>query len=176
MGIYTSYSYLPSLQIALSLDQNKLGSSNINLDSLLSIENPRNDLVFAEIESNIVNTYFANLESSITTIEDFKNAIPSHTHFHFTGHSNYNFDDPKGSCLEFANFAKLTAYKISHLSFNTYQLIIWLKKLLKQTEDKVIDSNIIELINDEIRKYEKEDPNLIPDNYPYYWLGFMVNQ
>ena len=116
-------SYLPSLQIGLNLKQKQQQLNNGERESLLSIENPREDLVFSEIESGIINTYFATIEPSITTIEDFKNAIPNHTHFHFTGHGNYIFDDPKRSALEFANYNQLTAYEISHLDFNSYELI-----------------------------------------------------
>ncbi|MDJ0579531.1 CHAT domain-containing protein, partial [Crocosphaera sp.] len=116
-------SYLPSLQIALNLQQKQQQLNNNQKESLLSIENPRRDLVFSEIESGIINTYFATIKSSIITIEEFKNAIPNHNHLHFTGHGYYLFDDPERSALEFENESKLTAYDISHLNFNSYELI-----------------------------------------------------
>ncbi|MGK7882262.1 MAG: tetratricopeptide repeat protein, partial [Crocosphaera sp.] len=121
-------SYLPSLQIGLNLKQKQQQLNNSQKESLLSIENPRRDLVFSEIESGIINTYFATIKSSIITIEDFKNAIPNYTHLHFTGHGYYLFDDPERSALEFIDESKkettqLTAYEISHLNFNSYELI-----------------------------------------------------
>ena len=61
-------SYLPSLQIGLKLNQK---SNNNEIESFLNIENPRKDLIFSEIESAIINIYFAKIEPSITTIEDF---------------------------------------------------------------------------------------------------------
>ena len=97
--------------------------NNSQRQSLLSIENPRRDLVFSEIESGIINTYFAIVETSIINIEGLKNAIPNHTHLHFTGHGYYLFDGPKRSALECINESKLTAYDISHLNCNSYELI-----------------------------------------------------
>ncbi|EAZ90264.1 Protein prenyltransferase, alpha subunit, partial [Crocosphaera chwakensis CCY0110] len=64
-------SYLPSLQIGLKLQQKQQQLNKSQTESLLSIENPRKDLVFSEIESAIINTYFATIETSVTTIEDF---------------------------------------------------------------------------------------------------------
>ncbi len=252
-------SYLPSLQIGLKLKQKKQQLNNSQKESLLSIENPRRDLVFSEIESGIINTYFAIVEPSIINIEDFKNAIPNHTHLHFTGHGNYIFDDPKRSALEFENESKLTAYEISHLNFNSYELITlaacetalngkqtinseyvglvsaflksgancvvstlwtvdetssawlmiyfyqqycagitpkialenaqnWLKdvtiqeliirltELLEDVKNQKNDSNIIDLIEDEITRNKHNNPSNRPYEQPYYWLGFIVHQ
>ncbi|MDJ0845035.1 CHAT domain-containing protein [Crocosphaera sp.] len=241
----------------LNLKQKQL--NNNQHQSLLSIENPKKDLIFSKIESAIINTYFATIEPSITTIEDFKNVIPNHTHLHFTGHGYYNSDDPKKSFLEFENKSKLTAYKINQLNFNSYQLItldacetalngqkpiegeyvglvsafmkggancvvstlwtvdetssawlmiyfyqqydagitpkialqnaqewlkdvtneqlsIWLTKLLEDKKTKTINPHILELIKDEINRYQKHNPNIKPFEHPYYWLGFIVHQ
>ena len=145
-------SYLPSLQIGLNLKQKQQQLNNSQRE-LLSIENPRQylrdevctdeenkekHLLYSEIECGIINAYLATVEPSIITIEDFKNpiitiedfkkAIPNHTHLHFTGHGYYNFDVPKRSALEFINESReektqLTASEISHLNFNSYELI-----------------------------------------------------
>ncbi len=137
-------SYLPSLQIGLKLKQQ---SNNNDRESLLSIENPRKDLIFSEIESVIVNTYFATIEASITTIEDFKNAIPNHTHLHFTGHGYYNFDDPKRSFLEFENKSQLTAEEISKLNFNSYELITLAACETALNGQKTIESEYVGLVS-----------------------------
>ncbi|MDJ0601453.1 MAG: tetratricopeptide repeat protein, partial [Crocosphaera sp.] len=140
-------SYLPSLQIGLKLKQKQQQLNDNQTESLLSIENPRKDLVFSEIESAIVNTYFATIKPYIITIEDFLNAIPNHTHLHFTGHGYYNFDDPKRSALEFENRSQLTAYEISHLNFNSYQLITLAACETALNGKQTIDSEYVGLVS-----------------------------
>ncbi|WP_107667843.1 tetratricopeptide repeat protein [Cyanothece sp. BG0011] len=140
-------SYLPSLQIGLNLKQKQEQLNNNQIESLLNIENPRKDLVFSEIESAIVNTYFATIETSVTTIEDFKNAIPNHTHLHFTGHGYYHFDDPKRSALEFVNNSLLTAYEINQLNFNSYQLITLAACETALNGNQTIDSEYVGLVS-----------------------------
>ncbi|MGK7933587.1 MAG: CHAT domain-containing protein [Microcystaceae cyanobacterium] len=151
-------SYTPSLQIAINLKDNSVKGANlaplkdgvhdVQLEwRLLSIENPVNDLPFAEIESTIVNTYFPNITPSITTIEDFKNAIPNPTHVHYTGHGYYNFTHPERSALSFANHTPLTAYEISHLNFTSYQLITLAACETALSGNQLIESEYVGLVS-----------------------------
>ena len=83
--------YFPSAQFALTLQRRQ---PNLQQLSLLSIENPANDLPFAEIESTIINKMFVNpthIESKIATNPAVKAALQQPHHiFHFTGHGAYN--------------------------------------------------------------------------------------
>ena len=116
--------YFPSAQIALTLQQRQANQQQL---SLLSVENPTNDLPFAEIESTIINEMFTNpthIKTETATNPTVKAALQQPHHiFHFTGHGAYNQYQPEKSFLSLTGEDKLTAQEISQLDLKSYQLI-----------------------------------------------------
>ena len=135
-----SVSRLPSAQIGIArvthnskLDRAKIFSSfpaqlekNV---SLLSVENPRNDLRFASIESSAICQFyppFKHLQGQEATKDKVTAALEtyiSHGAFHFTGHGYHNIDEPLESALCLANEEYLTLRNIFGLDLSRYQLV-----------------------------------------------------
>jgi len=122
--------YLPSAQIGLipsTLFENK----GYEQDNLLSIEHPNSkgypSLEFAQIESEAINRMFAKptrLLSKQATKEALITALPEkYSIFHFTGHGEYNFDNPALSHLALAGEDKLTLADIRNFDLRSYKLV-----------------------------------------------------
>jgi CHAT domain-containing protein/Tfp pilus assembly protein PilF len=119
--------YLPSAQIGLTLQQTRLIASL----QLLSVEHPNSrgypSLEFAQIESEAINRMFAKptrLSSKQATKEALITALPEkYSIFHFTGHGEYNFDNPALSHLALAGEDKLTLTDIRNFDLRSYKLV-----------------------------------------------------
>lgn len=97
--------------------------------SLLNIENPRNDLHFASIESAAISQIyppFKHLQGHFATREQVSIALQKnipHAIFHFTGHGYHNVDEPLESALYLAGKEILTLRDIFSLNLNQYELV-----------------------------------------------------
>ena len=107
-------SYFPSLQMALTIQQRQPNHSPL---SLLSVENPDNNLDYAEIESTVINSLFSQLthiERETATNSVVKTALQQPHHiFHFTGHGAYNQRQAENSFLTLAKNDHTAAEKIT---------------------------------------------------------------
>jgi tetratricopeptide (TPR) repeat protein len=124
--------YLPSVQIGLTLSNSSLNQENWG-GNILSIEHPDsqdlNPLPYAEIESAAISQIFKNSkttrisgqnatkEAVINTLKD------SYQTFHFTGHGAYTSERSKQPALYLSGTDCLTIEDIRNLSLNNYQLI-----------------------------------------------------
>ncbi|MEH1968609.1 CHAT domain-containing protein [Nostoc sp.] len=127
--------YLPSAQIGItlqSLKQTNLGA--IAELPLLSVEHPDSEgfsiLPHAEIESAAITQLFQNstqkrISGEAATNTTVKAALKdSYSIFNFTGHSTYNFDNPKKSALALSGKEFLTLEEIFHIeNLRGYQLV-----------------------------------------------------
>ncbi len=140
--------YFPSVQIALILQQRQPNHEQL---SLLSVENPANDLPYAEIESTIINQMFTNSTSIGTetaTNPAVKTALQqSHHIFHFTGHGAYNQRQPETSFLSLRGEHQLTAQEISNLNLKSYQLISLSACETGITGNQTIDTEYVGLVS-----------------------------
>ncbi|BDA76347.1 TPR repeat-containing protein (plasmid) [Calothrix sp. PCC 7716] len=132
-------SRLPSAQIGLAkvIHNSKLNAENTfssfstqlekNI-SLLSVENPRDDLLFASVESSAICQFyspFKHLRGQDAIKDNVTAALQTyipHGAFHFTGHAFHNIDEPLESALCLANEEYLTLRDIFHLNLSCYQL------------------------------------------------------
>ena len=121
--------YLPSMQVGLSLQQTDRQNAPLThwqQMTLLSVENPINDLQFAEIESGVVQQMFHNsttLDANSATPPAVTAALPTHPLFHFTGHGTYNVRQPQNSALTLADQEPLTAHTIRSLNLQNCALV-----------------------------------------------------
>ncbi|MEH2156626.1 CHAT domain-containing protein [Nostoc sp.] len=122
--------YLPSAKIGL-IPRTPLKKQDYHLQQLLSIEHPNNKdyplLEFAQIESEAISQLFPNAtrkRSEKATKAELINALPQNYNiFHFTGHGEYNFQNPALSHLALAGEDKLTLADIRNLNLQSYQLV-----------------------------------------------------
>ena len=140
--------YFPSAQIALTLQQRQANHEQL---SLLSIENPANDLPYAEIESTIINQMFTNptyIGTETATNPEVKAALQQPHHiFHFTGHGAYNQHQPQNSFLTLTGEHQLTAQEISNLNLKSYQLINLSACETGITGNQTIDTEYVGLVS-----------------------------
>lgn len=151
--------YLPSLQVRLSLQQRRYRESgdsvqqfssvwNSNL-SLLSVETPESDellsLAFAETASAMVSQLFRHstrLGTDSVTQAAVENALrENHQIFHFTGHGAYDSWQPQNSMLALAG--------------NVYVFLTTEAKIIQQDHSKM----------------NSREP---PFQSPYFWAAFTV--
>ncbi|PSB41643.1 prenyltransferase [Cyanosarcina cf. burmensis CCALA 770] len=122
--------YLPSAQIGIAL----LGKEARVEGSLLSVEHPNSEgyylLHHAEIESAAITRLFHNptpkrIAGEAATNAAVKEALKNeYSILHFSGHSIYNFQDPKQSALALNGTDYLTLAEIGNLDrLSSYQLI-----------------------------------------------------
>jgi len=129
--------YLPSLQIGLSLAELSSRQHTNSPSKLLSIENPNSTaaedkpfppLLDAEIESAAITRMFPNPQRLADNHVTQKNLISalqsSHDIFHFTGHATYNFPNPKESALALSGEDRLTLTDILQLSLIHYLIVV----------------------------------------------------
>ncbi|MDF5711843.1 MAG: tetratricopeptide repeat protein [Nostoc sp. S4] len=126
--------YLPSAKIGL-IHRTSLKKQDYHLQKLLSIEHPNSkdkdkkyhELPFAQIESEAISQLFPNptrKRSEEVTQKKLINALSqNHSIFHFTGHGEYNFQNPGLSHLELTGEDKLTLVDIDNLNLQSYQLV-----------------------------------------------------
>ncbi|WP_186376024.1 CHAT domain-containing protein, partial [Hyella patelloides] len=140
--------YFPSAQIALTLHRKQANHQSL---SLLSVENPANDLPYAEIESTIINQMFTNSTSIGTetaTNPAVKAALQQPHHiFHFTGHGAYNQRQPENSFLSLTKEHQITAQEISNLNLKSYQLISLSACETGITGNQTIDTEYVGLVS-----------------------------
>jgi tetratricopeptide (TPR) repeat protein len=118
--------YLPSAQIGIDLQQSK---TNLG-QALLNIENPRNDLRYATLESAAIGLLYPSSNPPIkgenATKPQILTAIKTYEQlgvFHFTGHGEHDINHPLESSLLLAQAEKLTLRDIFELDFRHYHLI-----------------------------------------------------
>ncbi|BAY12081.1 CHAT domain-containing protein [Calothrix sp. NIES-2098] len=128
-------SYLPSAQIGINLQklrQTNLGT--IHELPLLSVEYPNSkdlpQLPHAVLESAVITQLFNNPKTQEIPGEDATNATvktslkDGYNVFHFTGHSTYNFHNPKKSALALSGEEFLTLEEICNIeNLSKYQLV-----------------------------------------------------
>ena len=119
--------------------------------SLLSVENPANDLAYAEIESTLINGMFTNLthieaDTATNSVVKTKLQQPHHL-FHFTGHGAYNQRQPHNSALTLTGDEQITAEEISQLNLNSYQLITLAACETAITGNQTIDTEYVGLVS-----------------------------
>ena len=82
---------------------------------------------YAQLESAIVRQLFANCTAIVrdqaTKVNVIEKLDNNYHVFHFTGHGEYNSDQPENSRLGLANDDYLTANEISHLNLESYDLV-----------------------------------------------------
>ncbi|MEH2320057.1 CHAT domain-containing protein [Nostoc sp.] len=122
--------YLPSAKIGL-IPQTHVQKRGDEQHNLLSIEHPNSKgyphLEFAQIESEAISQMFPNhtrKRSEKATKAAIINALPQdYSILHFTGHGEYNFQNPAFSHLALAGEDKLTLADIRNLNLQSYQLV-----------------------------------------------------
>jgi CHAT domain-containing protein/Flp pilus assembly protein TadD len=113
--------YLPSIKVGLDRKPPKPNTS------LLSVENPTNDLRFAPLESELICKLYPKnqrIATSAATKTAVKTALSQGFGiFHFAGHSEHNLDQPAQSALILANKERLTLKDILELDLSHYNLV-----------------------------------------------------
>jgi CHAT domain-containing protein len=133
--------YAPScqlLQIAQSFHHS-------DFNKLFAIQNPTKDLLYTDLEVNILSNFFTKSQSQIIAKGNAtKNAIlphlkssNNHCH-HFSCHGEFNLNNPLESALFLANKEPLTLGEIFELRFNQCRLVT-----LSACETGLIDLNSI---------------------------------
>ena len=148
----STINYYPSLQIALTLQK----QSNNSQLSLLNVENPANDLPYAEIESVLINSMFIKstyidtktAPNSVVTNSLLKTELQKpHNIFHFTGHGAYNQHQPQNFSLTLTGKEQITAQEISQLNLKSYQLISLAACETAITGQETIDTEYVGLVS-----------------------------
>jgi CHAT domain-containing protein/tetratricopeptide (TPR) repeat protein len=118
--------YLPSAQIGIALQQSRTNPGQ----QLLNVENPRNDLLYATVESAAISLMYPDstppIKGQKATRRQIMNALETDEQlgaFHFTGHGYHNIHQPVESALLLAEKDKLTLRDIFQLDFSRYHLI-----------------------------------------------------
>jgi CHAT domain-containing protein/Tfp pilus assembly protein PilF len=120
--------YLPSIKVGL--DRKKAKQNAIPQQpkvSLLSVENPTDDLRYASLESELVSKLYPNTKSlskSAATPEAVKEALSKGVGiFHFTGHGEHDLDQPAQSALILADKKRLTLRDFLELDLSHCNLV-----------------------------------------------------
>ncbi|MGK7899344.1 MAG: tetratricopeptide repeat protein [Xenococcus sp. (in: cyanobacteria)] len=142
----STINYFPSLQIALTLQQKPTTNNQL---SLLNVENPANDLPYAEIESVLINSMFTNpnyIDTATNSLLKTELQKP-HNILHFTGHGAYNQHQPQNSFLTLTGKEQITAQEISQLNLRNYQLISLAACETAITGKETIDTEYVGLVS-----------------------------
>ncbi|MFB2837822.1 CHAT domain-containing protein [Floridanema evergladense] len=119
--------YLPSAKIGLMTQ----GKNPEKQSKLFSVEHPNSegfeDLPYAEIQSTAISQLFENphrLSDNAATAQAIKTALASpYTIFHFNGHGEYDFFQPKKSYLALRGKDTLTLEEIFQIPLHPFQLV-----------------------------------------------------
>ncbi|BAY21633.1 protein prenyltransferase, alpha subunit [Calothrix sp. NIES-2100] len=122
--------YLPSVQVGLNM-QNQDSMEEWHKRPLLNVDDPAIDgidpMPYAQLESAIVRQQFTNSTAIVQEEATKANVIAeldnNYRVFHFTGHGEYNSDQPENSRLGLASNDYISAKEISHLNLETYDLV-----------------------------------------------------
>ncbi|MGF1935263.1 MAG: CHAT domain-containing protein [Nostoc sp. ChiQUE02] len=122
--------YLPSVQVGLNM-QNQDPMEGWHTKPLLNVDDPAIDgidpMPYAQLESAIVRQLFANSTAIIgdqATKANVIEKLDNNYHvFHFTGHGEYNSDQPENSRLGLANDDYLSAKEISQFNLESCDLV-----------------------------------------------------
>ncbi|MEH2188010.1 MAG: CHAT domain-containing tetratricopeptide repeat protein [Nostoc sp.] len=122
--------HLPSVQVGLNM-QNQDPMEGWHTKPLLNVDDPAIDgidpMPFAQLESAIVRQLFANstaiVQNQATKASVTEKLDNDYRVFHFTGHGEYNSDQPENSRLGLANDDCLTAKEISQFNLESYDLV-----------------------------------------------------
>ncbi|MFM6077810.1 MAG: CHAT domain-containing protein, partial [Dolichospermum sp.] len=132
--------YAPSCQILQKISQNL---HHFDFNKLFAIQNPTKDLLYTDLEVNILSTFFT--ESQIIAKDNAtKNAVLPHLKssdnhcYHFSCHGGFNQSNPLESALLLANKELLTLGEIFELRLNQCRLVT-----LSACETGLIDLNSI---------------------------------
>ncbi|NJL41514.1 MAG: CHAT domain-containing protein [Leptolyngbyaceae cyanobacterium SM1_4_3] len=146
--------YLPSLQVGLSLRQRKYVP--IQSDSaLLSVEFPASnqgaDLPYARIESAAIAQLFhaptrvAKNEATYSQVKAYLEQ--NHSVFHFTGHGAHDAYQPQNSDLLLADGDRLTAEAVRKLNLSHYTLVCLAACETAVTKDQMLDVEYVGLVS-----------------------------
>ncbi|MEA5534495.1 CHAT domain-containing protein [Crocosphaera sp. XPORK-15E] len=117
--------YAPSCQLLQITKQRPLNE----LTNLFAIQNPTKDLIFTDLEVNIISTFFnqkeiiAKDEATENTVINHLKASGSHC-YHFSCHGGFNPNNPLESALILANKDELTLGEIFELNFKKSRLVV----------------------------------------------------
>jgi len=117
-------SYIPSCQL-LQLTQRQ---QHFNFQNLFAIQNPTNDLIYADLEVEFLRSFFpiantlAKQEATSLALETNDNLLSAHC-VHFSCHGEFNPEFPLLSALILANKECLTLRKVFELRLSQCRLI-----------------------------------------------------
>jgi CHAT domain-containing protein len=121
---FESVRYAPSCQLLQQVQQQQ----HPNFSDLFSIQNPRDDLPYADLEVEVIRSFFSTdnvltkQAATKTALDDNKKLSIAHC-THFACHGNFNFESPLESALKLANDEQLTLKDIFGLSLNQCRLV-----------------------------------------------------
>ncbi len=131
--------YAPSCQLLKITKQRPLNQ----LTNFFALQNPTKDLIFTDLEVNIISTLF-NQKEIIAKDKATKNTVTTHlkaseSHcYHFSCHGSFNPNNPLESALLLANKDELTLGEIFELDLKKSRLVV-----LSACETGLIDLNSI---------------------------------
>jgi CHAT domain-containing protein len=116
--------YAPSCQLLQQVQQQQ----RPNLSHCLAVQNPTNDLSFADLEVELIRSFFSTHEvlekQTATKVALNNNQRLSSIHCcHFSCHGTFNLESPLESALLLANEERLTLVDIFGLSLNQCRLV-----------------------------------------------------
>ncbi|MBO3462794.1 tetratricopeptide repeat protein [Aetokthonos hydrillicola Thurmond2011] len=146
-------SYLPSIQIGLSLKDNSL--LPIRKQPLLSFEHPNTtdylSLKFGQLESEVISHIFDNVrrfQGSKATKKNLENSLSNNYKLlHFQGDITNNFSEPQKSELVLAGDDKLTLEEIYIHQIENYNLVTLSTSETSIFSDKAITTEYVGLVS-----------------------------
>jgi CHAT domain-containing protein len=121
---FDSVRYAPSCQLLQQVQKQQ----RPNLSDFLAVQNPTNDLPYADLEVEVIRSFFsadnvlAKLAATKTALDDNQNLSTTHC-THFACHGEFNLASPLESALKLANEERLTLADIFGLTLNQCRLV-----------------------------------------------------
>jgi CHAT domain-containing protein len=123
---FDSVRYAPSCQLLQQVQQQQ----RPNLSDFFAIQNPTNDLPYADLEVEVIRSFFptdnvlvlAKQAATKTALDNNQNLSITHC-THFACHGEFEFESPLESALKLANGEQLTLADIFGLSLNQCRLV-----------------------------------------------------